>query len=63
MNRLNTNYFDNFYIDWQNNEISENYVEFCQKQINNLSHIVPSLKKRKEKSSILVVAVVFILNF
>ena len=53
MNRLNTNYFDNFYIDWQNNEISENYVEFCQKQINNLSHIVPSLK-RKEKSSILV---------
>ena len=31
MNRLNTNYFDNFYIDWQNNEISENYVEFCQK--------------------------------
>ena len=62
MNRLNTNYFDNFYIDWQNNEISENYVEFCQKQINNLSHIVPSLKKR-EKSSILVVAVVFILNF
>ena len=49
MNRLNTNYFDNFYIDWQNNEISENYVEFCQKQINNLSHIVPSLKKEKRK--------------
>ena len=48
MNRLNTNYFDNFYIDWQNNEISENYVEFCQKQINNLSHIVPSLKRKRK---------------
>ncbi|SRF58175.1 bifunctional 2-polyprenyl-6-hydroxyphenol methylase/3-demethylubiquinol 3-O-methyltransferase UbiG [Staphylococcus aureus] len=48
MVKLNDSYFDNFYIDWQNNS-DDNYFENCQKQIDELNYIVPLLNKKKLK--------------